>query len=456
MQDFTKGNITKQILLFSLPMLIGNVFQQLYSMVDAMVVGRYVGGGALGAVGASMPLINFLVGALIGLTTGASVVISQFYGAKEEVQLKRSVSTSAVFLAGLSVVIAAIGVLFTPIFLRWLSTPEDIFDMAVGYLRICLGGMLFPIFYNMYTAYMRALGDSKSPLYILIFSTILNIALDLWFVAGLGWGVDGAAWATILSQAVSCVACVLYANRYVPILKIQKLIFDRKLFGSILRYSIPAAMQISLTSLASLTIMRLVNFFGSLATAGYTAALKLDQFALMPLQNISMATSTFVGQNMGAGQPDRAKRGFRASMLFMIGIGLFVSLFVILFGKGLIGIFVDKADVDTGTIISIGNDYLTVIALFYTLHAIFFAFNGFFRGVGDAVIVMALTIVSLTIRAVFSYLLVSNFDMGPEAVAWSIPIGWGLCSLFAWFYYHKGFWKGKVAVKLPMEDAPEE
>lgn len=453
MQDFTKGNITKQILFFSLPMLIGNVFQQLYSMVDAMVVGRYVSGGALGAVGASMPIINFLIGALIGLTTGASVVISQFYGAKEDEQLERAVSTSAIFLAALSIFIAVVGVVFAPTFLRWLDVPEDIFDMTVGYLRICLGGMPFPIFYNMYTAYMRALGDSKSPLYILIFSTILNIVLDLWFVAGLKWGVDGAAWATILSQAVSCVACILYANRFVPMLRIKKLIFDRKLFGPILRYSIPAAMQISLTSLASLTITRLINSFGYLATAGYTAALKLDQFALMPLQNISMATSTFVGQNMGAGQAERAQRGLRSSLLFMVGVGIFVSAFVILFGKGLTGLFVDKADPDAAAIVAIGNDYLTVIALFYTLFAVFFAFNGFFRGVGDAVIVMVLTVVSLTIRAVCAHIFVASFDMGPEAVAWSIPIGWGLCSLFAWFYYKKGFWKGKVAVKVSQENA---
>lgn len=452
MQDFTKGNAAKQILLFSLPMLIGNIFQQFYSMADAFIVGRFVGGGALAAVGSSMALVNFLIGALIGLTTGASVVISQCFGAREEEKLKRSVSTSIIFLAGLSVLISVIGYIFTPVFLRLLDTPPEISDMAVSYLRVILGGITFPVFYNMYMAYMRALGNSKSPLYILIFATILNIGLDVLFVAEFDWGVAGAAWATILSQSISMILCIFYANRYVPLLRIHKFIFDRELFIPILKNSLPAAMQISITSFAMLTITRLINSFGALAVAGYTAAQRLDMFAMMPLQSLSMALSTFVGQNMGAGLEQRAKKGFGYTMLFMLVIGVAMSIFVLLLGKGLISLFINKSDPDAPSIIIFGTDYLSVISMFYVFFAVFFSFNGFFRGAGDAVIVMVLTISSLTIRALSAYYLAGRFDMGPEAVGWSIPIGWGLCSLVAWFYYAKGFWRNKVAVRSATDD----
>ena len=446
MQDFTKGNTAKQILLFSLPMLIGNIFQQFYSMADAFVVGRFIGGGALAAIGSSMALINFLIGALIGLTTGASVVISQCFGAKQEENLKRAVSTSIVFLAGLSVLISVIGFIFSPVFLRLLNTPSEIFDMSVSYLRVILSGILFPVFYNMYMAYMRALGNSRSPLYILIFATLLNVGLDILFVAGFSWGVTGAAWATILSQSISMVLCILYANRYVPLLKVEKLIFDRLLFIPILKNSLPAALQISMTSFAMLTITRLINSFGALAVAGYTAAQRIDMFAMMPLQSLSMAVSTFVGQNMGAGLEQRAKKGLGSTMLFMVTVGIVMSVFVLFFGRGLISLFINKADPNAGSIIIYGSDYLSVISMFYVFFAVFFSFNGFFRGAGDAVIVMILTISSLTIRAVSAYYLAGRFNLGPAAVGWSIPIGWGLCSLFAWYYYSKGFWRNKAIV----------
>ena len=444
MHDFTRGSIAKQLILFSLPMLIGNVFQQVYSMADAVIVGNFVSGNALAAVGVAMSVLNFLLGALVGLTTGASVVISQLFGAKQEGELRRAVSTSIVFLAELSLGISVIGFIFTPTILRLVGTPADIFNEAVIYQRILLACMVFPIFFNMYMSYLRALGDSRGPLFILICATLFNVVLDLWFVVGFEMGIAGAAWATVIAQALAAVLCWVYAKRRAPLLRVKKLLFDRPLFRSILRYSIPAAIQMSLVSLASLTIMRLVNSFGYISTAGYTAAQKIDSIATMPLSNISMATSTFVAQNMGAGLEERAKKGFRTTMVLMVGLSLFISALAMLFGKPLITLFLDAAATDSTAILAVGTEYLSIIVSFYGLFAIFFAFNGFFRGVGDAVIVMALTITSLSIRALAAYFLTWQFDMGAEAVAWSIPIGWGLCSFVCFWYYRKCKWAGKA------------
>lgn len=446
MKDFTSGNITKQIITFSLPMLIGSLFQQLYSMVDAVVVGRYVSGNALAAVGVAMNLLQFLLSVLIGLTTGASVLIAQFYGVKQFEKLKLTVSTSIIFLVIFSVVIALIGIIFSPLLLQLLNTEADIITDATLYLRILMGGMVFPVFYNMYTAYLRALGDSRSSLYILICCTMLNIGLDLLFVVQFHMGVLGVAVATVIAQSVSAILCVLYTIRYVPLLQIEKIIFDRELFGNVLKYGTPAALQLSLVSFANLTITRLINSFGTTAMAGITAAAKIDQLAIMPVSTINMALSTFVGQNMGANQEERAKRGLKISMLLMLGLAIFTSVLLILFGSPLISLFLDKKEVGSVEILTVGLSYLNVLVMFYFLFAFLFAFNGFFRGVGDAVIAMVFPVASLTIRTISAHLMVSMAKMGPEALAWSIPIGWGLCSLASWWYFQKRLWVGKIII----------
>lgn len=445
MQDFTRGNITRQIIIFSVPMLIGNLFQQLYSMVDAIVVGRFVGGNALAAVGVAMNILQFLTAILIGLTTGASVLISQFYGAKLIERLKQTVATSVIFLAALSLVIAVVGITLSPALLRLLNTAPEVMDDAVLYLRILMAGMLFPVFYNMYTAYLRALGDSRSPLFILIFSTVLNTGLDLLLVVQFKMGVLGVAVATVIAQSLSAVLCYLYTLRKVPLLRIKRLHFDVRLFGAVLKYGTPAAIQLSLVSLAGLTITRLINFFGPAAFAGITAATKIDQLAIMPVSNLSLALSTFVAQNIGAGQELRARKGFRASLFLMLGLAVFISAILIAVGPWLVSLFLNQEDVNTAAILAVGLRYLNILVLFYFLFAFLFAFNGFFRGAGDAVIAMLFPVASLTLRAVLAHVLVYNFGMGPEALAWSIPVGWGLCSLVSWWYYHKGLWRGKMA-----------
>ena len=452
MRDFTTGTIARQLLLFSIPMLIGNLFQQMYSIVDMIVVGRYISGSALASVGVSMNMIMFIVATLIGLTTGASVVISQFFGAKQYDRLKKTVSVSIITLFGISVLLTVLGISLSPLLLRLLGTGEEIFDDALIYMRIVMAGMVFPVFYNMYTAYMRALGDSKRPLYFLIFTTILNIGLNLFFVLVLDMGVAGVAMATIISQMIAAVLCFVYAARSMPILYVKKLEFDFELFKLIFKYGTPAALQLSLTSFAQLTITRLINSFGAAAMAGITTAARIDQFAIMPVQNLSMAMSTFVAQNMGAGIEERARKGLHIATIYMLICSFFMSLVLVLFRYPLISLFLSQGDPNAGEILRIGSEYLNIIVLFYFLFAFLFAFNGFFRGAGDAVIAMVFPVFSLTVRALSAYGLVGFFDMGPEALAWSIAIGWGLSSLASFVYYKKRLWAGKIVVKIKEED----
>jgi putative MATE family efflux protein len=445
MNDFTKGSIPKQLIAFAVPMLVGNVFQQLYNIADALVVGRFIGGEALAAVGISMNIALFFISILIGLTTGAATVISQYFGAKKNDRLKAAVSVSIVFYLVLSVLLSVFGVLFAPQMLRMLNSSPEVFDDALIYLRIIMGGMIFPVFYNMYIAYLRALGDTRRPLFILIFTVLLNAALTVYCIAVLDMGVVGAAVSTIFSQMLATILCYLYARRYVPLLMVKKLAFDFELFRTILRYGAPAALQLSFISLAHLFITRLINFFGPAAMAGITAVTRIDALAIMPIATLGMALSTFVAQNMGAKMEDRARKSFHISLVYMLAFAVFISAVLMLFSTELISLFLNPDDINSPEILNVGQSYLNIMVIFYFMFAVLFAFNGFFRGVGDAIIAMVFPVMSLTIRTLSAYGLVYFAGMGPSALAWSIPIGWGINCLASYIYYKKRLWVGKLA-----------
>ena len=444
MRDFTTGSISKPLITFAAPMVLGNLFQQLYSLVDAIVVGRFAGGGALAAVGVSTNVVIFLTSALIGLTTGAAIVIAQFFGAKQLSRLKDAVSVSIIFLAALSAVLTVLGIASAPGLLRLLGTSDEIFDDAVLYMQILMGGMICPIFYNMYTAYLRALGDTRRPLYILILTVLINLALDIYLVVVLKMGVAGAAIATVAAQLAAAILCYFYARHYVPLLRVEKMVFDRELFYLVLKYGIPAALQLSLVSLATLAITRLMNSLGDSVMAGVTIVGRIDQLATMPISTLSMALSNFVAQNMGAGLEDRALKGLRTSLLIMLLCAVVISALLMITAPQLISLFLDPGDVNSPDILSVGRVYMNIMVIFYFLFAVLFAFNGFFRGVGAAFMAMAFPVFSLFIRTVTAYALVDFAGMGPEALAWSIPIGWGISSLASWIYYKKRLWVGKA------------
>jgi putative MATE family efflux protein len=445
MNDFTKGNISRQLLFFAAPMLIGNVFQQLYNIVDALVVGRFVGGGALAAVGVSMTIALFFISALIGLTNGAAIVIAQFFGAKQYDRLRSAMSVSLVFYVGVSIVLSIFGFIFAPNMLRLLNASPEIFDDALIYLRIIMGGMVFPVFYNVYIAYLRALGDTRRPLYILIFTVCLSAALTFLFVITLNMGVAGAAISTVFAQMVATVLCFSYARRFAPLLSVHKLTFELKLFKTILKYGLPSSMQLSFISLATLFITRLINFFGPAAMAGITAVTRLDALAIMPIVTLGMALSTFVAQNMGAGIEERAQKGFRVSIGYMLLFAVTISGILMVFAPELISLFLNQDDANSPEILRVGQSYLSIMVIFYFLFAFLSAFNSFFRGVGDAIIAMIFPMLSLTTRTLSAYGLVHIAGMGPEALAWSIPIGWGISIICCFTYYKKRLWVGKIA-----------
>ena len=447
MKDLTQGGATKHILAFSLPLLLGNILQQLYGVVDTVIVGRYIGGQALAAVGSAGSVMHFLIAVTVGLTGGGAVVVAQLYGAKQEKTLERAVSTIVLSVLLLCAIVSSISVIFMPLFMRGLGVPADIFDDAVRYMRIIMGGMLFTASYNLLAAFLRALGDTKRPLYILMFSSLLNIGLDLLFVIKLGMGVAGVALTTVISQALSVTICYCYILRAVPPLRIRRLCFDYMLFRAFVRYSLPAAIQYSMTSFANLTIMRLVNSFGSVVVAGYAAALKIDAFAQMPLDSLSMAVSTFAAQNIGAAKEKRAKQGVYNGVVMVSVMAALVSSIILLNRRALISVFIDSAAQNGSQIIAIGANYLYVLAGFYILYGLFFILNGFFRGVGNPEIVMILTVTSMTMRSAIAHLLVRFGGLGIEAVAISIPIGWGLCTAYGVYHFVGRKWAGKSAVK---------
>jgi Na+-driven multidrug efflux pump len=255
--------------------------------------------------------------------------------------------------------------------------------------------------------------------------------------------VFGVALATVISQGVSALLCFLYAKKQAPLLAVSKLVFDSSLMRLILKYGFPAAIQLSLVTLAQLSITRLINSFGTAAMAGITAAAKIDQIAILPVSNFALALSTFVGQNIGASQEERARKGLRSALVFMLSLSVFISGILLFFAPELITFFVGEGDFHTSNIILVGKNYLHIIVLFYFLFAILFAFNGFFRGSGDAVMAMVFPVTSLAIRSAAAYMLVHFANMGPEALGWSIPIGWGLTGIGSIFYYKSNKWRGK-------------
>ena len=444
MKDFTQGNITKHLLLFALPMLIGSVFQQFYSLADAIIVGRFVGGGALAAIGIANIAFWFLTSLVIGLTTGSSIVISQLYGGKEVERMKRATATTIVFMLIFSVLISVLGVIFAPAILRLLDVPPDIMAETQLYMQIILGGMIFNTFYNMFTAYLRALGEVKNPLFILIFTCILNVGLNFIVVVHMGLGVGGAAVTTVLSQGVAMVLSILYIRFKVPLLHVKKLLIDKSLLLAILKNGLPAALQMSLISISSLTITRLINSFGTAAIAGLTAVQRIDHLAIIPVATLSMALSVFVGQNIGAFKEDRCKQGLRLAMLQSVSLAVLMSIVMMLFSRNLVALFIDAEDVHVTEIITIGQNYLNIMVIFYFLFAIQFTFNGFLRGVGDALNATLISLGNLILRVSSAYFLVHIVSMGPEAIAWSLPFGWLFSCTVGFIYYKKGFWKGKM------------
>ena len=339
--SMTSGNILKQLIWFSIPLLLGNLFQQLYNTVDSVIVGNFVGKSALAAVGASAPIINMLVGFFMGLATGASVVISQYYGAKDEKRLHDAVHTSMALTIVVGIVMTVIGSVLSPLMVSLIGTPQDVFDNATLYLQIYFYGVLGLMVYNMGSGILRAVGDAKRPLYFLILSSVINIVLDYVFVVYFGMGIAGVAWATLIAQCTSAIlVMILLVRTKEPYrINLKDLKMNKEMLKKVVAIGLPSGIQQSIVSFSNVIVQSYINGFGSGAMAGNSAWTKIDSFIMLPMQSFGLAATTFTGQNLGAKQPERAQKGARTALWLSISVTIFLSILVFLNGTTLLNIF---------------------------------------------------------------------------------------------------------------------
>jgi len=445
MKSLTEGEEGKLILYFTMPMLLGNVFQQLYSIVDSIVVGNYLGKAALAAVGASYPIIFALISLVVGITMGTTIVIAQFFGAKQYDKVKLAVDTMYIFLFFASVLLTVIGLLLSKWIFRVTRLPEEVVPMATTFMNTYLLGLVFFFGYNGTSSALRGIGDSKTPLYFLIYATLMNLCLVFLFVAVFHWGIAGAAWATILSQSSAFFIAIWYLNKKECLLQfsLKNMRFDRDIFLKSLRIGLPSGIQQTFVSMGMLFLYGIVNSYGTNVSAAYSVAGRIDSFALLPAMNFSMALSTFTGQNLGANKPERVARGLRKTVVIAGIIAVIVTLLVIFTGHYMMGWFTKDPDV-----IRIGWEYLVIVSSFYLVFTLMFLYTGVMRGAGDTLIPMFISIFSLWIVRIPMAYLLSGW-MGEKGIWWSIPAGWLFGTLIAFWYYKTGKWKNKVIVRYP-------
>jgi len=452
MKDLTQGNVTRLLLQFVWPMLLGNIFQQLYNIVDSIIVGNFIGKEALAAVGASHPVIFALVSLIIGITTGLSIVISQFYGAKQFDKVKLASDTTYIFITITALILTATGILLASPIIGILQLPQEIVADTISYYKIYLTGLVFMFGFNGTHAILRGMGDSKTPLYFLLFSTILNIGLDLLFVVGFGWGINSVAWATVLSQFVPFVAIAIYVNKKHPIIKISLtgLGYSKKILFQSLRIGLPSGLQQTFVALGIMAMVGIVSGFGTDALAAFTIASRIDTFTVLPALNLAAALSMFVGQNMGANKTYRVYEGHNSVWKLNAIISVVITAVCIIFRKELIMVFNDDPEV-----VRIGSEYLLIVSGFYLIFGSMFIVQGVLRGAGDTIVPMFITLFALWgIRIPLSYYL-SDF-MGTNGIWWGIPIAWVIGYFFSFLFYKTGRWKNKGVVKHDQTVAPIE
>lgn len=444
MKDLTSGNEGKLILSFATPMIIGGFFQQLYNVVDSVIVGKFIGTGALAAVGVSFPIIFLLISLVVGIATGATIIISQFYGAKRYKEVNLTIETNNIFLLVSSVVLAALGIAFCEDVLRMLKTPDDVMPQAKLYLQVYLLGLPSLFGYYGMSGILKAIGDSKTPLYVLIISSVVNILLDLLFVAVFEWGVAGAALATIFAQGGTFIGLAVYLNRTHTLVKVSlfNLSFSWKIFVKSMKIGLPSGAQQAFVGLGNIALFRIINDFNSSALlAAYTVAGRVDMLALLPAMNVGSALSTFVGQNVGANKFDRVKRGVFSTAFIAIVMSSVITLVILLFREELMLLFAEEKDV-----VALGAEYLLIVASFYVCFSLLFVSNGALRGAGDTIIPMFITLFALWgIRIPLSWYL--GTELGPVGIWWGVPAAWIIGMVLSWIYFFVGRWKNKTVVK---------
>ena len=435
--SLTEGPIGKQLLSFTIPLILGNLFQQLYNAADTVIVGQFVGDTALAAVGSSSSLIELLISLFMGIGIGAGVIISRYYGAGDMDAMSCTIHTTVAAGVASGVVLSLLGVLTTPLLLQWMGTPDNVLPQSILYFRIYFCGVLFTVLYNFGSSIFRALGDSKRPLYYLIFSSFTNVVLDLLFVAVFRWGVAGAATATVLSNALSVVLVFykLCTEDGPQRLYLRRLRLDKPYLLQVIRIGLPSGLQNAVVSLSNVVIQSGINGFGDLAMAGCAAYRKIEGFALMSSGSFSMSLSTFISQNMGAGKKDRAKRGANIGLLMTMGIVVVISIFIFVLAPLLVEIFTDDP-----VVMDYGVAMARTIVPFYFLVAYSHGMGGVLRGAGLAKVPMFVMMFCWCVFRVIWIQVAGALIHDIHVVFVAYPITWALSGVIFTIYYFKSNW----------------
>lgn len=432
-RDMTQGSIVKQLIQFSLPLMLGNVFQMLYNTVDSVVVGNFVGTQALAAVGSTTMIVNIMVFFFNGFATGASVVIARRFGARDQQQLHTAVQTTMATTFVLAVFFTVIGLIGVEPMLRLMATPEDVFGEAAIYLRIYIAGFSGLVIYNMCSGILRAVGDTTRPLYFLILTSVLNIVLDLFFVLRLHMGIAGVAYATIISQFVSAglTLLLLSSTRDIYRLNWKGLSINTQVLGQIVAVGLPAAIQSVITSFSNVFVQSYINAFGSQCMAGWSAYNKLDQFILLPMQSLAMAATTFVSQNIGANQQKRASKGTVASVSLSLGVTAVIILAVCIFAAPAITLFTpDEAVIEFGVL------FVRTNFVFLLFNCVNHVLAGALRGRGDSTAPMAIMLITFVgLRQIYLFVVTRFVANTPALVGFGYPVGWMACCVIEVAYY---------------------
>ena len=432
--DMTTGNITRHIISFALPLLIGNIFQQLYNTVDTWVVGKFVSNEAYAAVGTVGPIVNMLIGFFMGLSSGAGVVISQYYGAKRFAEVEKTVHTAIAMTLILGIAFTGLGLFMTPYMLTLMKTPENVLPESTAYLTIYFSGIVGLMLYNIGAGILRAVGDSKRPFYYLVVCAVMNTVLDLVFVIQFKMGVRGVALATILSQATSAILVMITLLRTDECirLRLKKLRLHWEMLKKIFRVGIPAAIQMAITAFSNIFVQSYINFFGDNCMSGWTTYAKVDQLLFLPMQSIALASTTFVGQNLGCNQVERAREGVRKALIISLISTVVLMVPVLIFSPEIVAFFNSKSEV-----VQYGSMLLRWMTPFYVLCCFNQIYSGALRGAGNSKAPMIFMLASfVAFRQIYLFAM-SNIWNEIIPIAMSYPAGWLLCSILTGVYYHK-------------------
>ena len=441
--DLTKGKVWKVIVRFALPLLIGNLLQQLYNVTDSVIVGQFLGKEALAAVSASFFIYYFIISFVIGVGSGTSVVISQLFGAKQFQKVQLAFSSFFIFMLVGGVILSIAGIIFAEPVFRLTNTPEEVIPQAVAYFRIYIGGTFLFVTFNSIISILRGAGESVRPMIFILITTILNILLDLLFILVFKWGIEGAARATVIAQGIGMCVALAYVNNTHPLLSIKKqdMLFDGKLFKESLKIGLPTSVQQCAIALGLIALLGIVNSFGTNTLTAYGAAGKIDTIITQAILTLSGALAAFCGQNIGAGRLDRVKKGLRFTMYANIALGLLTFAAVYLFGDSMMRIFTNDADV-----IVIGKEYLLIICGFFIVHGALNVYNGALRGAGDTLFPMVTSLVCLwIIRIPLAYYLSSW--LGRSGIWWAIVASITIGLIVTFIYYKTGIWKRRCIIK---------